>query len=198
MNPLPIPFLRMVWLAALIAGAPARAATAEALSTQPGILRSEPIYSQAPYPQCHASTLVETKSGLVAAWFGGTKEGNPDVGIWASRFRDGKWTPVVEVANAARYGVVRVEDAKVIAFEEKQVLAGSGWINAGLYNLSAELFSEFQDGRSFSIERELFPQLVSRHQLKATSLTTDFIDIGIPEDYFRFCRWIEAGKTGTL
>ena len=105
---------------------------------------------------------------------------------------------VVEVANAARYGVVRVEDAKVIAFEEKQALAGSGWINAGLYNLSAELFSEFQDGRSFSIERELFPQLVSRHQLKATALTTDFIDIGIPEDYFRFCRWIEAGKTGTL
>ena len=105
---------------------------------------------------------------------------------------------IVQVANAARYGVVRVEDAKVITFEEKQALAGSGWINAGLYNLSAELFSEVQDGRSFSIERELFPQLVTRHQLKATALTTEFIDIGIPEDYFRFCRWIEASKAGTL
>jgi D-glycero-alpha-D-manno-heptose 1-phosphate guanylyltransferase len=105
---------------------------------------------------------------------------------------------VVEVPNAARYGAVRVEDAKVIAFDEKQVLAGTGWINAGLYNLPAELFSEFPDGQSFSIERELFPQLVSRHQLKATALTTDFIDIGIPEDYLRFCRWIEAGKAGPL
>lgn len=105
---------------------------------------------------------------------------------------------IVEIANAGRYGVVRVGDAKVIDFEEKQALAGRGWINAGLYNLSAELFSEYHDGHSFSIERDVFPQLVSRHQLKATALTTDFIDIGIPEDYFRFCRWIEAGKAGIL
>ncbi|MDK9713654.1 MAG: sugar phosphate nucleotidyltransferase [Sulfuritalea sp.] len=105
---------------------------------------------------------------------------------------------IVEVANALRYGVVRVEDAKVIVFEEKQALAGRGWINAGLYNLPAELFSEYHDGHSFSIERDVFPKLVSRHQLKATALTTDFIDIGIPEDYFRFCRWIESSKAGTL
>ena len=26
------------------------------------------------------------------------------------------------------------------------------------------------------------------------TLHTDFIDIGIPEDYFRFCRWIESDK----
>lgn len=105
---------------------------------------------------------------------------------------------VVDVSNAARYGAVRVKDGKVIAFDEKQTLAGSGWINAGLYNLSPEVFSEFRDGQSFSIERELFPQLVARHQLKATSLKTDFIDIGIPEDYSRFCRWIESGKAGIL
>jgi predicted neuraminidase len=70
-------------------------------AAQPAVLvRSEFIYDQAPIPQCHASNLVEFKSGLVAAWFGGTKEGNPDVGICVSRLRDGKRTPVVEVARA--------------------------------------------------------------------------------------------------
>ena len=29
-----------------------------------------------PTPSCHASTIVETPSGLVAAWFGGTHEKN--------------------------------------------------------------------------------------------------------------------------
>lgn len=68
---------------------------------QPGVVRAEFIFDTAPHPQCHASTIVETKSGLASAWFGGTKEGNPDVGIWLSRHVDGKWTPPVEVANGA-------------------------------------------------------------------------------------------------
>lgn len=105
---------------------------------------------------------------------------------------------IVEVANAARYGAVRMEDAKIVAFEEKQAFSGAGWINAGLYNLSADLFEDCRECQPFSIETQIFPRLVSRHQLKATALATDFIDIGIPEDYFRFCRWIDAGKTGNL
>ena len=41
------------------------------------VLTSEFIYERAPYPSCHASTIVETKDGqLVAAWFGGTAEKN--------------------------------------------------------------------------------------------------------------------------
>jgi len=71
------------------------------LDSQPGIEKSEFIFEQAPFPQCHASTVAETKSGLVAAWFGGSREGNPDVGVWLSRRLDGKWTAPVEVANGA-------------------------------------------------------------------------------------------------
>ncbi|HUJ43107.1 MAG TPA: hypothetical protein VLW52_05815, partial [Opitutaceae bacterium] len=38
------------------------------------------INEHAPYPECHAATIAETAPGhLVAAWFGGTKERNPDV-----------------------------------------------------------------------------------------------------------------------
>jgi predicted neuraminidase len=71
------------------------------LSSQPGIVLQEFIFDPAPHPQCHASSIVETPTGLVATWFGGTKEGNPDVGAWLSRQVDGKWLPPVEVANGA-------------------------------------------------------------------------------------------------
>ena len=69
----------------------------------PAVTLSEFIYESAPYPQCHASTIVEASPGqLVAAWFGGTRERNPDVGIWVSRHENGKWTESVEVANGVQ------------------------------------------------------------------------------------------------
>lgn len=50
-----------------------------------------------PTPQAHASTVLKLRNGdLLAAWFGGTEEGNPDVRIWLSRRRNGTWeTPFV-------------------------------------------------------------------------------------------------------
>src|SRR5438094_667804 len=62
------------------------------------IVASEFVFDTAPFASAHASTIVETKEGLVAAWFGGTREGAPDVGIWLSRHIR-EWMPPVEVAN---------------------------------------------------------------------------------------------------
>lgn len=69
----------------------------------PGYVRGELIYSRdsKPTPQCHASTIVATRSGLVAAWFGGSQEKNPDVGIWVSRHDDGQWSAPVEVVDGS-------------------------------------------------------------------------------------------------
>ena len=50
----------------------------------PGIVLSEFVFEKAPFAQCHASTIAETEHGLVAAWFGGTRESEPDVSIWMS------------------------------------------------------------------------------------------------------------------
>src|SRR6185503_18682846 len=63
------------------------------------IVLSEFVYEQAPFPAAHASTIVETPDGLVAAWFGGTDEGKPDVGIWFSRREGNQWSAPVEVAD---------------------------------------------------------------------------------------------------
>ena len=62
------------------------------------------IYETAPFPSCHASTIEEASDGtLVSAWFGGEHEKADDVGIWVSRFSDGKWSEPVEVANGVQF-----------------------------------------------------------------------------------------------
>jgi len=66
-----------------------------------GYLKGELIFSldNRPAPECHASTLVETSTGIVAAWFGGTHEKHKDVGIWISHLVEGQWSLPVEVVN---------------------------------------------------------------------------------------------------
>lgn len=65
----------------------------------PAILSRRFIYESADFPECHASTLVESPQGLLAAWFGGTAEGRNDVDIYTSRFTDGNWSPPERVAD---------------------------------------------------------------------------------------------------
>lgn len=72
-----------------------------------GILVDEFIYTEAPYPSCHASTIAETPDGLVAAWFGGEYERHPNVGIWVSRHVNGEWNSSVEVANGVQNDTLR-------------------------------------------------------------------------------------------
>ncbi|MFP6766292.1 MAG: sialidase family protein [Planctomycetaceae bacterium] len=76
-----------------------RGGVAEDLTRQPGYVKAEFIYQTAPFPQCHASTIVATQSGLVTAFFAGTREKHPDVGIWVSRQEKTGWTAPTEVAN---------------------------------------------------------------------------------------------------
>ena len=76
----------------------------DAKPAQAGLLKSEFICDNPPFPASHASTIVETKAGsLLAAWFGGTRERHPDIGIWLARLEGGKWTAPVEVANGIQY-----------------------------------------------------------------------------------------------
>ena len=96
-------------------------ATAFALRgfAQAGVIKSEFIYETAPFPSCHASTIVETKDGLVAAWFGGTAERHPDVGIWVSRLANNHWTAPVEAANGSGFATNRFPAWNPVLFQPK-------------------------------------------------------------------------------
>ncbi len=91
----------------------------QAEDQQPGIISEEFIYDNAPFPQCHASTIVESDGDLVAAWFGGTHENNPDVGIWVSRKVNGKWTRPIEVANGVQHKSKRYPCWNPVLFQPK-------------------------------------------------------------------------------
>lgn len=57
------------------------------------LVSEEYVFENPPFPSCHASTIVEVAPGhLLAAWFGGTDEGNKDVGIWLSQKEGGQWS----------------------------------------------------------------------------------------------------------
>jgi predicted neuraminidase len=74
------------------------------VADQRGYLKGEMIFEldTRPTPGCHASTIAETSSGLVAAWFGGAHEGSQDVGIWLSRHGGKAWSAPVEVSNGVQ------------------------------------------------------------------------------------------------
>jgi predicted neuraminidase len=87
-------------LAGLVAGAwsPLFAAAPET-APDPALVKCEFIVENPPFRSSHAATIVETRDGLLAAWFGGSRERALDVSIWLSR-NDGRgWTPPEEVAN---------------------------------------------------------------------------------------------------
>lgn len=75
-----------------------------------------------PFAQCHASTLAPTRDGgLLCAWFAGTREAAPDVGVWLSRFHQGAWsTPerVAKIADLAHWNPVlfSAPDGEILLF----------------------------------------------------------------------------------
>ncbi|GIW96162.1 MAG: hypothetical protein KatS3mg110_4203 [Pirellulaceae bacterium] len=72
------------------------------VAQEAGMVLKEFVFTVAPFPECHASTLLETPEGLLAAWFGGTREGHPDVRIWLARRGPQGWTAPEPVADGAQ------------------------------------------------------------------------------------------------
>lgn len=73
----------------------------------PKVITSEFIYESAPFPSCHASTLIETPEGIMASWFGGTYERHPDVSIYTALRSPGGWSQPDMVADGVENEVFR-------------------------------------------------------------------------------------------
>lgn len=101
--------------------------------------------------------------------------------------------------DVGRYGEILFNNQmQILAFtEKKNEDANSGWINAGLYRMNTPLFAG-RNLKKFSLEEIVFPELVKSNGLLAVPVSAKFIDIGIPEDYDKFCQWIESGKISGL
>lgn len=95
------------------------------------------------------------------------------------------------VKDRSRFGGVELnKNGVIINFQEKGQLA-PGFINAGLYLLKKEIFTNYRVGESFSIENDIFLSPANKGLLRGIFLEGNFTDIGIPEDYKFFCHSID-------
>ena len=159
----------------------------------------EDIFTTASFPKCHASTVIELSNGdIMSAWFGGTDEGNPDTGIWASRRSGGKWSPPVEVVkepNVAMYNPVLfyTKDHRLWLYYKFGVHPMS-WTGGRM--------SSDDDGKTWSKPEHLPAGLYGPIRAKPLVMADGTIVSGTSvESYRSWAAWIERssdnGKTWT-
>ncbi|WP_204105265.1 MULTISPECIES: nucleotidyltransferase family protein [Spirulina sp. CCY15215] len=90
---------------------------------------------------------------------------------------------LAKVENSDRYGSVKInENNAIVGFYEKSQTIKTGLINAGVYLLTKDNFSCPSGKIPWSIEKDIFPQLVGS-DLYGVIGDDIFIDIGTPESY---------------
>jgi D-glycero-alpha-D-manno-heptose 1-phosphate guanylyltransferase len=98
---------------------------------------------------------------------------------------DDAYIGVVPMSEADRYGIVDVGAHGYVNKLQEKNYADQGLINGGIYSFHT---STFKADIPSSLEREVLPGLIEKKKLKAVTIESSFIDIGIPSDYNKFCR----------
>ncbi|MFN3999386.1 sialidase family protein [Algoriphagus sp.] len=136
------------------------------------VLSSGFIYETAPFPSCHASTLLETSDGVMAAWFGGTYERHPDVSIYTSHRKNGTWSTPTLAADGIENEVFRnptwnpvlhrKNDGKIVLFYKEGPNPSEWW---GHYKVSED------EGKNWSKETQLPPGFLGPVRNKSVELS---------------------------
>lgn len=100
-----------------------------------------------------------------------------------------------EVPDISRYGSVRVDDQIITKFNEKTSEKRAGLINGGIYLMKKEVLNIIPKQKKCSLESEIIPKMLEAGKhLGAIVNNGYFIDIGIPEDYYRFIQNVKDKK----
>ncbi len=98
-----------------------------------------------------------------------------------------------EVPDVSRYGQAVLQDGRLTGFNEKTAERKPGTINGGVYLMRRELLDEIPEGK-VSLENEMIPRWLEEGRALGGFVNDGyFIDIGIPEDYFRFIEDVKKG-----
>lgn len=146
------------------------------------------------FASCHAATVVELSSGdLLSAWFAGSHEGHPDVGIWLSRFDGARWREPIEVVS-----VPGVPLWNPVLFRDR---AGAVWL---FYKAAptipawtgAYLRSE-DDGESWSVPCYLPAGLLGPIKNKPLTLSGgEILSPTSTEAWMSWASWVEISADG--
>jgi predicted neuraminidase len=150
-------------------------------------------------PDNHASTLVELSNGdVMAAWFGGTWEGAPDVAIYAARQHAGVWSApreLVRVEHIACWNPVLFHDQKGRLWLYYKVgKSPSTWTGARKWS--------DDEGLTWSAEEALAKGTLGPIKDKPLVLNDGTIVSGSSVENETWAAWIERssdnGKTWTI
>lgn len=90
---------------------------------------------------------------------------------------------IKEMYNFDRYGTAELKDQQITKFHEKQAKS-SGYINGGIYILNKEILNKFKLEK-FSFEQDFMEKKVSDLLIMGFKSKNYFIDIGVPDDYYK-------------
>ncbi|MGA2632426.1 MAG: sialidase family protein [Terriglobia bacterium] len=157
-------------------------------------VRSEFIFENAPFAECHASTIVETSEGdFLEAWFGGAREGSKDVAIWMARLSGGGWSAPFEAARengvpAWNPVLFRGRDERIWLFYK---VGDSPETWTGAYKTSTD------SGRTWSEPTYLPAGLLGPIKDKPILLASGDIVAGTSvESYRSWTAWVERSSDG--
>ncbi|TWT93623.1 exo-alpha-sialidase [Neorhodopirellula pilleata] len=151
----------------------------------PGWIKDEFIYTKASFKECHASTICQNSRGLVTAWFGGSKEGKEDVGIYTS-YHDGlQWSGPSLVATGVQHDDLRYPCWNPVLFQ----MPGDGptllFFKVGPNPRSwwGEIMVSYDRGRTFQDRRRLPEGIVGPVRCKPVLLDDNVLLCGSSTEY---------------
>lgn len=98
-----------------------------------------------------------------------------------------------EVPDISRYGAAVLENGRLTGFNEKSEEKRPGTINGGVYLMKRELLSRIPAGK-VSLEQEMIPEWMKAGAALGGIVNDGyFIDIGVPEDYYKFQSDVQRG-----
>lgn len=107
------------------------------------------------------------------------------------------WILLNRTGNASRYGAIQQSlTGKITAI--KQGFSGTAWINGGVYFINALGVKAVASVRSsiqpVSLEQELFKLWINNREIDLVGIQNrmPFLDIGVPDDYFRVEHFLRA------
>jgi len=107
-------------------------------------------------------------------------------------------TPLVTIAlkklkNVERYGTIEINSTgRVVKFKEKK-FQKEGLINGGIYLINKKSFLSLDPPEIFSFEKDFLEKNYETYPIYGVVFDNYFIDIGIPEDYYKFVEDVKKG-----
>jgi D,D-heptose 1,7-bisphosphate phosphatase len=87
------------------------------------------------------------------------------------------------LADASRYGTVRLSGEAIVDFAARPTGPGPGTVSGGVYALRRELVDRLAE--EASLEADLFPRIAADGRLRGCVYDGYFVDIGVPDDLAR-------------